>query len=106
MTKDILRVEPARFDLASFADLLPAREHIPGEDPGSFQGFHEGMMRSLVPMTPYEGVIAENLISIEWELLQHQRMREACLRGLISAAISEAAVAKYKDENETALEEA
>ena len=63
-------------------------------------------MRSLVPMTPYEGVIAENLISIEWELLQHQRMRDASLRNLIRAAISEAAMAKCKDDHEKALDAA
>lgn len=63
-------------------------------------------MQSLVPLTPYEGVIAENLISIEWELLLHQRMRDACLRSLIRVAISEAVVAKYKDDHEVALDEA
>lgn len=28
-------------------------------------------MRALVPFTPKECVIAEKLIAIEWELLQH-----------------------------------
>jgi len=40
--------------------------------------FHAGLTQSLAPATPYEAVLAESLISIEWELLQHRRMHEAC----------------------------
>ena len=87
---------PTRFNLTSFAELLPARDHIIGEDPGSFDGFHGGMMQSLAPVTPYEGVIAENLIAIEWELLQHRRMRDAGLRQIIRKAICDAVVAEQE----------
>ncbi|MCR9152346.1 MAG: hypothetical protein NXH83_19470 [Rhodobacteraceae bacterium] len=80
MANDITPIDPRRFGLESFAEILPRRDPIIGEDPGSFRDFHAAMMRSLAPMTPYEGVIAENLVAIEWELLQHRRMREAAMR--------------------------
>ena len=90
MTTDLTPPDPARFDLSSFADLLPKRAPIVGEDAGSFEGFHAGMMHSLRPMTPYEGVIAENLIAIEWELLQHRRMRDAGLRQVVRDRVTKA----------------
>jgi len=97
---------PSRFDLQSFADLLPDRAPIIGEDHGSFQGFHNGMMQSLLPMTPYEGVIAENLIAIEWELLQQRRMRDAGLRQLLRDHVAKAVVAREQEAYEEKLDDA
>ena len=96
MPKKLIPLDPTRFGTTSFADLLPAREHIIGEDPESFEGFREGMMPSLIPLTPYEGVIAENLIAIEWELIQHRRMRDMGLRKIIRNAICKAVVARER----------
>ena len=53
-------------------------------------------MQSLAPVTPYEGVIAENLIAIEWELLQHRRMRDAGLRMIIRDHIRRAVIKREK----------
>ena len=106
MTTDLTPPDPARFNLASFADLLPSRAPIIGEDPGSFEGFHAGMMQSLLPMTPYEGVIAENLIAIEWELLQHRRMRDAGLRRVVRDRVSEAVVKREEAAHDAKLDEA
>jgi hypothetical protein len=94
--------DPQRFNLESFATILPERQSMVGEDAGSWEAFHAGMRQSLNPGTPYEAVIAENLIAIEWELLQHRSMREAVLRKTVRNAIrtavenagGEAAVAK------------
>ena len=83
MSQDLPSTPPTAFGLERFADLLPARDPIPGEDPGSFETFHAAMMASLVPFTPYECVIGENLVAIEWELAQHRRMRDAGLRDII-----------------------
>lgn len=74
MTKKLKTSGPARFSLTSLADILPARDPIFGEDLGSLEGFREGMTRSLVPLTPYECVIAESVVGIEWELIQHGRL--------------------------------
>lgn len=98
--------DPRGFGLRSFADILPAREPIVGEDAGSFDGFRLGMMASLAPATPYECVIAENLVAIEWELLQHRRMRDAGLRRLIAGAIGAAMVNRRRAEHEDALDAA
>lgn len=97
MPTDLISPDTGRFGLASFADILPTRNHIVGEDLGSFDGFHGGMMQSLAPMTPYECVVAENLIGIEWELLQHRRMRDAGLRQHIRKIIKAAVVNKKYD---------
>lgn len=105
MPNDLTLPDPARFGLERFADLLPARDHIIGEDPGSFDGFHEGLMQSLAPLTPYEGVIAENLIAIEWELVQHRRMRDVGLRAIIRKAIKQAVLAREEAAHEALLDE-
>lgn len=106
MPNDLTPSDPTRFNLNSFADLLPVREHIIGEDLGLFDGFHDGMMRSLTPVTPYEGVIAENLIAIEWEMVQHRRIRDASLRRIIKEAIHQAVVAREEAAHEDALDQA
>jgi hypothetical protein len=106
MSQDLPTTPPTAFGLESFADLLPVRDPIPGEDPGSFEGFRAAMMASLIPGTPYECVIAENLIAIEWELLQHRRMHNVSLRKLIEDAIVKAVVSWKSDEHEAALDDA
>ena len=63
-------------------------------------------MRSLAPMTPYEGVIAENLIAIERELIQHRRMRDTSLRKIIREAILKAVIAREDAAHEDAQDEA
>lgn len=97
MSNDLSPPSPERFGLASFAEILPSRAPIVGEDPGSFQDFHDGLMRALAPFTPYECVIAENLIAIEWELVQHRRMRDAGLRKDVREAVCRAAVEREQD---------
>ncbi|WP_050929909.1 hypothetical protein [Aestuariivita boseongensis] len=87
MSNDLPLPNPERFGLSSFADILPKRDPIIGEDPGSLAAFRDGMMRALVPFTPYECVVAENLIDIEWELLQRRRMRDASLRQIIHTEV-------------------
>jgi len=84
--------DPGRFNLTSFADILPCREPIIGEDAGSYPVFHAGLTQSLAPATPYEAVVAESLICIEWELLQHRRMRDASLLETIREQICKAVV--------------
>lgn len=95
MANDISVLDPKWFDLNTFADMLPARDPIPGEDPGTFADFHSVMMRSLAPATPYEGVIAENLVAIEWEPVQHRRMHDASIRRYIREKIIEAVQQKH-----------
>ncbi|PJK28362.1 hypothetical protein CVT23_17415 [Minwuia thermotolerans] len=106
MSKKVSLPNPQRFNLTSFAEILPARDPIIGEDPGSFEGFHGGLMHSLAPLTPYECIIAENLVAIEWELLQRRRMREAGIRRIARQAVEEAVVAHRRSEGSNADDEA
>src|SRR6056297_2734911 len=105
MTQDLPTTSPTAFGLDGFADLLPVRDWIPGEDPGSFETFHAAMMASLGPATPYECVIAENLVAIEWELGQHRRMRDAGLRDIIRKVICNAVVRQKDAEHDAVLDE-
>ena len=104
MPKRLPSPDPSRFGLDTFSQILAPRPPIVGEDPASFDGFHRGMMQSLTPTTPYEGVIAENLIAIEWELLQHRRMRDASLRQHIRNSILVAVVAMRKAVHEADMD--
>ncbi|MZR13397.1 hypothetical protein GQE99_10250 [Maritimibacter sp. DP07] len=108
MPNEMSAHDPGRFGLRRFADVLPKRDPLLGEDPGSFEVFREGMMASLLPMTPHEWVSAENVVSIEWELLQQRRMRDAGIRSQIRGSIVDAVTAKrradYKRDMQTALQ--
>jgi hypothetical protein len=57
-------------------------------------------------MTPCEGVIAENFIAIEWELLQHRRMRAAGLRRVMRDRVSAAVVNREQAVHFEKLDEA
>jgi hypothetical protein len=93
MSRDLTPPDPKRFGFASFADLLPKRAPILGEEPEGFEAFRDGLRGALAPLTAYECVLAENLIAIEWELLQQRRMRDASLRQTLRVSIAEAVVA-------------
>lgn len=80
------------FGLKSFSDLLPARGRILGEAPVSFEAFQAALSASLAPATPHEALIAENLVAIEWEILQQRRMRDASLRKNLHARIVKAVI--------------
>jgi len=103
MSKDLTLPDPARFGMTSFAELLASRAPILGEEPGSFETFHEGMMRSLTPFTPYECVVAENLVAIEWELYQQRRMRDASLRRTLREAVHKAVMEIERTEHEESI---
>ena len=106
MAKRPAAYDPEAFGLSTFAALLPSRIPIIGEVPDAFARFHKTMMLELAPATPYECVIAENLVALEWEMLQHRRMRTACIREVTRSSIRKAVVeqreAEYKAEMEAA----
>lgn len=106
MTKQPNLPDPADFGLQSFAELLSTRPPIPGEVPGGFDAFRAGLLASLTPITPYECVVAENLIAIEWELFQRRRMREAVLRKELRKSITKAAMHRAEKLHEDATDQA
>ncbi|EAQ06410.1 hypothetical protein [Yoonia vestfoldensis] len=96
--------DPARFGIQSFAELLSTRPAVLGEVAGSFDPFREGLIASLIPVTPYECVVAENLIAIEWELVQRRRMYNAEMREDLRFRIKRAVEAHYKVIHDAALD--
>jgi len=93
------------FGLASFADILPKREALIGEDPGAFDDFHAAMMQTLAPASPYACVITEKLIDIEWETVQRRHMRQASLQQAMRKSICAAVVRKLKEDDDTMRQE-
>ena len=104
MNNKLPTTKPSDFGLTSFVDLISRREPIPGETKMTFNVFHDQLVRTLVPTTAYEAVIAENLVAIEWELMQHRRMRDATLRKVIRTAIGKAVVTRHHTSWEHQLE--
>ena len=103
--KSVVALDPGRFDLVSFADILPSREPIVGEAVGSYVMFHAGISQSLAPATPYECVMVENLIAIEWQLLQHRQIRDAGLRETIRKEICKVFLSTLEYRHQCAIDE-
>jgi hypothetical protein len=97
MSQANIMPDPAAFNLTSFADLLFRRAPLIGEDHETYDAFHAALIQSLGPATPYACVIAENLVALEWELLQHRKMRDAGLRRFTVEVIAAAFVAAQKE---------
>lgn len=106
MPKDLKSTDPKRFGLTSFADLLAPQSSIPGQDPDTFEAVREGIFASLAPTTPYECLLAENLVSIDWELLQHRRMRDDLLRQEVFEGVSKSIVAFEKKKHDAERDKA
>lgn len=104
MSKDLTPHGPEHFGLSTFAELLSSRTPILGEEPGSFEQFREGLMLSLIPFTPYECVVAENLVAIEWELFQQRRMRDTALRKALRQSVYDAVMSLEEYHHDKALD--
>jgi hypothetical protein len=98
--------DPKAFTLSTFAALLPGRVPIIGEVPGAFERFHKAMIADLAPGTPYECVIAENLIALEWDMLQHRRMRGVCIREVTRQFVRKAVFDQREAAHKAAVAEA
>ncbi|AZQ66719.1 hypothetical protein EF888_05930 [Silicimonas algicola] len=95
---------PARIVVRSFPDLVPPRDPLLGEDPEFFAIFRSGLAQALAPATSYEDLVAENLIAIEFELVQHRRLRDVALGQNIRDAIIEAVVNRERDDHDSELD--
>ncbi len=95
---------PERYGMRSFLDLLPRREALPGQDSANFEEFRHQLIRCLAPTTAYECLTADNLIALEWELLQHRRMRDRSLANDLRDKIIEAYVAFRRARHEDDLD--
>jgi len=61
-------------------ELLPKIMLFPGEDQTTYNGLHAAFMSDLSPITPYETVIVENIVTLEWEAMRHRRIRDDLIR--------------------------
>lgn len=90
MPDDLTNTQPADFGLTSFRDLLPKRAPFPGEPAALFAPFRQQLLAALEPATPYECVLADGLVELEWELQQHRRMRDEQIRKSLAGIVREA----------------
>jgi hypothetical protein len=97
MSNKLMPPDPREYGLTSFAELLGAREPIIGETTLPFVHFRDGLLAVLEPATPYEYVVAENLVDIEWQLYQQRRMRHAAQCDETRDAVVKAVVAREED---------
>lgn len=61
-------------------DLIPRIRLFAGEDEATFEGLRQAFLMDLAPTTPYETALAENLVTLEWEIHRHRSMRDGLLR--------------------------
>jgi hypothetical protein len=53
---------------------------LPDERAETFDALRQALFSDLAPATPYEHLLAEQLVALEWEALRHRRMRDSLLR--------------------------
>jgi len=52
---------------------------LPDEDPETHAALRDAILLDLTPGTPYERILAEQLVTLEWEALRHRRLRDSLL---------------------------
>ena len=52
---------------------------LPDEDPETHRVLRDALFLNLMPATPYERILAEQLVTLEWEALRHRRLRDSLL---------------------------
>ena len=108
MTNELSPLDPERFGLSSFADLLSPGGPLFGEDWDAFETLRDGLYASLAPITAYEATMTESLIAIEWELVERRKMRRDSLqehvKQMIVAAHLKSAKAIFAEQENDALE--
>ena len=71
-----------RSSLTSPADLIevgsPTRL-LPGEDEGAYDALRQALLADLAPSTPYQKILAENLVDLEWEATRYRDFRDNLL---------------------------
>lgn len=75
-----IKKTPPKSKTSELLDLLPRIMLYPGEDKATFEGLRQAFMLDLAPSTPYQTAIAENLVSLEWEIIRHRQIRDNLVR--------------------------
>jgi hypothetical protein len=58
------------------SDLIQSTQLFPDEDQTTYDALREMLFSDLTSGTPYEHVIAQNLVDLEWEAMRHRRFRD------------------------------
>jgi alkanesulfonate monooxygenase SsuD/methylene tetrahydromethanopterin reductase-like flavin-dependent oxidoreductase (luciferase family) len=106
MSNTHVTADSSQMSFAEFFDAIAARAPIYGEHPDSHRQFRHAIMSSLKPFTPYERAVAENLVAIDWEILQKRRMMDALTRQAIEQLLAEVALKYAKEQHERDLDAA
>lgn len=61
-------------------DLAPRPMILPGENPDLYEALRDALLHDLAPRSPYQRILAHNLITLEWEAQRHRRMRDELIR--------------------------
>ena len=60
-------------------DLIPKLKPMPGEDQNAMADLRKALLLDLSPSAPYERALAEQLVTLEFEMDRHRRMRDALI---------------------------
>lgn len=60
-------------------DLIPKLKPMPGEDQTAMADLRHALLLDLSPTAPYEHALAEQLVTLEFEMDRHRRMRDALI---------------------------
>lgn len=60
-------------------ELLPGMTFLPGEDEMTYEGLKHAFSLDLTPQTPYEKVLVQNLLTLEWEAIRHRTLRDSLI---------------------------
>lgn len=106
MTNPNTAADSGLVTFAEFFDGIAARATIYGEMRDSQRQFRKALMQSLRPVTPYERAVAENLVAIEWEILQKRHMLDAIRRDVIAGLLTTLILTHAEASHEHELDEA
>ena len=70
-------------DISSPVALLRAicaPDILPDEDADSFAYLRQAMFQDLEPKSPYEQLLAEQMVALEWDTVRYRRLRDNLLR--------------------------
>jgi len=57
-----------------------APDILPDEDADSFAYLRQAMFQDLEPKSPYEQLLAEQMVALEWDTVRYRRLRDNLLR--------------------------
>ena len=78
MSKKLAKTPSDKAHAELLQHFLPT-QLLPDEDPETHRALSDAIFLNLMPGTPYERILAEQLVTLEWEALRHRRLRDSLL---------------------------